>query len=98
MGYAVNAGGDAAFGVGDEAAAAAAADAKLLSAVDADSWVNLQVVVKMGKYVGTIGTVLRSGNGWVHLQTETEGEIAKRAYELELLTGDDEQTKRMMID
>jgi hypothetical protein len=69
-GYAVNTGADgAAFGAGDEEAAV---DAKLLSTVDADSWVNLQVMVKMGKYVGVIGTVLRSGNGWVQLQTETE--------------------------
>ena len=41
-------------------------------------------MVKAGKYVGTTGTVLRSGNGWVQVQTDA-GEIAKRAHELELL-------------
>lgn len=60
------------------------ADPKLLSTVRADLWENRQVVVKAGKYVGTQGTVLRSGNGWVQVSTDA-GEIAKRAHELELL-------------
>jgi hypothetical protein len=68
----------------EEYAQANGADPKLLSTVRADLWENRQVIVKAGKYVGSTGTVLRSGNGWVQVQTDA-GEIAKRAHELELL-------------
>jgi hypothetical protein len=36
---------------------------------------------------GKVGKVLRSGNGWVQLMTSV-GEMAKRAYELELIAAD----------
>jgi hypothetical protein len=36
---------------------------------------------------GKVGKVLRSGNGWVQLMTSV-GEMAKRAYELELIAPD----------
>jgi len=56
----------------------------LLSAVDADVWINKLVRIKGGRFTGHTGRVLRSGNGWVQLQTAM-GEVAKRAYELQLL-------------
>ena len=55
----------------------------LLSATDPDTWVNKSVTIIDGKYDGMVGTVLRSGNGWV--QVEVDGaEVPKRAYELEV--------------
>ena len=44
-------------------------------------------MVKIGKNYGTVGVVLGSGNGWVQLRTK-RGEIAKRAYELELVASE----------
>lgn len=55
----------------------------LLSATDPDTWVNKSVTLIDGRYDGMVGTVLRSGNGWV--QVEVGGnEVPKRAYELEV--------------
>lgn len=56
----------------------------LLSSIDADTWVNQTVRIKGGRFAGYTGRVLRSGNGWVQLATSM-GEVAKRAYELQLL-------------
>ena len=53
-------------------------------AVDAERWVGMYVRIRVGRLGGQIGRILRSGNGWVQLRT-TRGEIAKRAYELELV-------------
>ena len=66
---------------------------ELLSATEANSWTGRQVMVKVGKNYGTVGVVLGSGNGWVQLRTK-KGEIAKRAYELELVASEaDAQAK-----
>ncbi len=53
-------------------------------AVDAERWVGTHVRVRVGRLGGQVGRILRSGNGWVQLRT-ARGEIAKRAYELELV-------------
>mmetsp|Transcript_23638 Transcript_23638/g.74312 ORF Transcript_23638/g.74312 Transcript_23638/m.74312 type:complete len:479 (+) Transcript_23638:677-2113(+) len=50
------------------------------------------VKIKAGRFTGHTGRVLRSGNGWVQLQTAM-GEVAKRAYELQLLPAS-EQNKQ----
>lgn len=58
----------------------------LLSTLDPDTWEGILVKIKGGgKFQGLIGKVLRSGNGWVQLDCRSSGEIAKRAYELELM-------------
>lgn len=41
----------------------------LLSAIDPDLWVNKFVRIRGGRQAGQTGTVLRSGNGWVQLET-----------------------------
>jgi hypothetical protein len=56
----------------------------LLSAADPDSWVGRRVHVTTGRHLGHTGLVRSSGNGWVQIET-CFGEVAKRAYELELL-------------
>ena len=58
----------------------------LLSTINPDLWMGLQVRVLKAAVtnVGEIGTVLKSGNGWVNLKTKT-GQQAKRAYHLELI-------------
>jgi hypothetical protein len=59
----------------------------LLSTIQPDLWVGLNVrVQKSGntRDEAEIGTVIRSGNGWVQLKTKN-GSIAKRAYHLELI-------------
>ena len=53
-------------------------------AVDAERWVGTHVRVRVGRLGGQVGRILGSGNGWVQLRT-ARGEIAKRAYELELV-------------
>ena len=59
---------------------------KLLSDTDPETWVGRKVKIIKEKLVGSIGVVLRSGNGWVQVETDCiEGEIAKRAYELEII-------------
>ncbi|KAJ1448248.1 hypothetical protein M885DRAFT_590975 [Pelagophyceae sp. CCMP2097] len=66
--------------------AAGAKESRLLSysSLDAEKWVGLHVRIKAGRLAGSAGRILRSGNGWVQLRTQ-QGEVAKRAYELELL-------------
>lgn len=62
---------------------------KLLSDTDPETWVGRRVRIIKEKLVGSIGVVLRSGNGWVQVETDSiDGEIAKRAYELEILMDD----------
>ncbi|CAM9209922.1 unnamed protein product, partial [Chrysoparadoxa australica] len=58
-----------------------------LMGLDAEQWVDKIVSINSGRLQGHPGKVLRSGNGWVQLQTIV-GEIAKRAYELDLLDDD----------
>jgi hypothetical protein len=53
--------------------------------LEADLWVGAIVRVIAGKFTGVEGVVLRSGNGWVQIDTNMFGEIAKRAHELEVL-------------
>lgn len=57
---------------------------RLLSSVDADRWVGMYVKIRVGRYASVVGKIMRSGNGWVQLRTP-RGEVAKRAYELELV-------------
>jgi hypothetical protein len=57
--------------------------AVLLSATDPETWVGRRVQVIGGRYSAQVGTVASSGNGWVQIETSV-GEVAKRAYELEL--------------
>lgn len=57
----------------------------LLMDLEADLWVGAIVRVIAGKFTGVEGVVLRSGNGWVQIETSMFGEIAKRAHELEVL-------------
>ena len=45
---------------------------------------NEKVLIIGGKFDGHTGQVLSSGNGWVQVQT-TLGEVAKRAYELQVI-------------
>lgn len=61
----------------------------LLSTVNPDFWVGVQVRIQkaaLGAKEEDVGvcTVLRSGNGWVQLQSKS-GMVAKRAYNLELV-------------
>lgn len=49
-----------------------------------DKWIGKTVRITVGRGEKLIGKVLRTGNGWVQLQTKT-GEVAKRAYELEII-------------
>lgn len=64
---------------------------QLLSTTDPDLWVGKKVVIVTGRHSGYIALVKSSGNGWVQLDTP-QGEIAKRAYELELIPdGEDEE-------
>eukprot|EP01031_Cornospumella_fuschlensis_P024378 gene24378-29472_t len=67
----------------DDAVPTPAPSSHLLSLADPDHWVGQRVVVTGGRYVGLVGTVKSSGNGWVQLDTP-QGEIAKRAYELQV--------------
>eukprot|EP00629_Pelagomonadales_sp_RCC1024_P007044 CAMPEP_0119276288 /NCGR_PEP_ID=MMETSP1329-20130426/15161_1 /TAXON_ID=114041 /ORGANISM="Genus nov. species nov., Strain RCC1024" /LENGTH=255 /DNA_ID=CAMNT_0007276717 /DNA_START=291 /DNA_END=1055 /DNA_ORIENTATION=+ len=53
-------------------------------AVDAEQFVGTHVRIRVGRLGGQVGRILRSGNGWVQLRTQ-KGEIAKRAYELEIV-------------
>jgi hypothetical protein len=59
-----------------------------LTTLDADLWVDRVVLITGGRLTGKPGKVLRSGNGWVQLLTIV-GEIAKRAYELELISDEE---------
>ena len=56
----------------------------LLSSTDPDTWVGRSVIILEGKLKGCAGLVLRSGNGWVQVDSRGE-EVPKRAYELELV-------------
>eukprot|EP01038_Epipyxis_sp_PR26KG_P004617 gene4617-6495_t len=58
----------------------------LLNSIDPDIWTGKGVSIINGKNVGETGFVVSSGNGWVQIQT-SNGEIAKRAYELEVQGG-----------
>eukprot|EP01039_Chlorochromonas_danica_P002678 gene2678-2926_t len=60
---------------------------QLLSAYDPETWVGRRVFVATGRHSGQSGIVRSSGNGWVQIDTPY-GEVAKRAYELEVLIGD----------
>jgi hypothetical protein len=57
----------------------------LLTSVDPDAWPGMVVRVKGSSRTGT---VLKTGNGWVQVNTST-GEIAKRAYELQVVSSGD---------
>nr|CCA23417.1 conserved hypothetical protein [Albugo laibachii Nc14] len=58
----------------------------LLSSLDPEMWVDRKCRINVGKFKGSRGRVLRSGNGWVQLRLENSNEnTAKRAYELTLL-------------
>ena len=61
---------------------------KWLSDLDGDAWVGARVRITTGRMKGHEGAVLRSGNGWVQVETPTFGEVAKRAHELELVSYD----------
>lgn len=61
---------------------------KWLNELDGDLWVGASVRITTGRMKGHEGTVLRSGNGWVQVETVTFGEVAKRAHELELVSYD----------
>lgn len=61
-----------------------------LSTTDPDGWVGQRVQVASGRHAGQHGTVVSSGNGWVQIETST-GEVAKRAYELQLVTASTSQ-------
>lgn len=62
-----------------------AAIGALLSTTDPDSWVGQRVQVASGRHAGQFGTVVSSGNGWVQIETAV-GEVAKRAYELQVVS------------
>lgn len=52
---------------------------------DPDTWVGQQVSLLSGKHAGHQGKVLSSGNGWVQILTTQGEEVAKRAYELQVI-------------
>ncbi|CAM9165824.1 unnamed protein product [Choristocarpus tenellus] len=54
-----------------------------LTSVAMDTWVGRTVRITTEKHRDVTGLVVRTGNGWVNLQT-THGEVAKRAYDLVL--------------
>jgi hypothetical protein len=56
----------------------------LLNNTDPDTWVGKRVVLMGGRNSGMEGIVKSSGNGWVQIDTSI-GEVAKRAYELEVV-------------
>eukprot|EP01041_Mallomonas_annulata_P001617 gene1617-3126_t len=58
------------------------------STMDQEFWASQEVRVRSGHHMGLIGRIIGAGNGWVQIKT-SEGEVAKRAYELELLSGHD---------
>jgi len=47
--------------------------------------VGQRVQVASGRHAGQFGTVVSSGNGWVQIETAV-GEVAKRAYELQVVS------------
>lgn len=59
----------------------------LLSTTDPDHWIGQRVQVASGRHAGQQGTVVSSGNGWVQIETSV-GEVAKRAYELQIAGSD----------
>jgi len=63
----------------------ASAVGSLLSNTDPESWVGQRVQVASGRHAGQQGTVVSSGNGWVQIETSV-GEVAKRAYELQVVS------------
>ena len=72
---------------------------KLLSDTDPETWVGRKVKIIKEKLVGSIGVVLRSGNGWVQVETDCiEGEIAKRAYELEIIVDESSMDDLASLD
>lgn len=58
---------------------------RLLSMTDPDTWVGQRVSLLSGKHAGHQGKVLSSGNGWVQILTDQGEEVAKRAYELQVI-------------
>jgi hypothetical protein len=62
----------------------------LLSTTDPDHWIGQRVQVASGRHAGQLGTVVSSGNGWVQIETSV-GEVAKRAYELQVAGSDSHQ-------
>ncbi len=59
-----------------------------LTSLDPEDWVGQIVAIVAGRLMHSVGIVLHSGNGWVQLLTNS-GEVAKRAYELEVVNVDD---------
>ncbi len=68
-----------------------------LTSLDPEDWVSQIVAIVAGRLMHSVGIVLRSGNGWVQLLTNS-GEVAKRAYELEVVNVDelDEDWEKQM--
>eukprot|EP00428_Durinskia_dybowskii_P073215 CAMPEP_0170397256 /NCGR_PEP_ID=MMETSP0117_2-20130122/22777_1 /TAXON_ID=400756 /ORGANISM="Durinskia baltica, Strain CSIRO CS-38" /LENGTH=700 /DNA_ID=CAMNT_0010653745 /DNA_START=102 /DNA_END=2204 /DNA_ORIENTATION=- len=62
----------------------AASAGALLSTTDPEQWIGQRVQVSSGRHAGQVGTVISSGNGWVQIETNM-GEVAKRAYELQVV-------------
>ena len=56
-----------------------------LNALDPDTWVGRQVIILTGRVAGVPAKVTSTGNGWVQLETIDGIEIAKRAFELEVI-------------
>jgi len=52
---------------------------------DPETWVGQRVSLLSGKHAGHQGKVLSSGNGWVQILTTQGEEVAKRAYELQVI-------------
>ncbi len=59
-----------------------------LTSLDPEHWVNQIVAIVAGRLMNNVGIVLRSGNGWVQVLTNS-GEVSKRAYELEVVNVDE---------
>jgi hypothetical protein len=60
----------------------------LLSVTDPDTWIGRKVyIIGSGKFNGIPAVVKSSGNGWVQIDSPL-GELAKRAYELEVVVDD----------
>jgi hypothetical protein len=60
----------------------------LLSVIDPDTWIGRKVyIIGNGKFNGIPAIVKSSGNGWVQIDSPL-GELAKRAYELEVALDD----------
>jgi hypothetical protein len=63
---------------------ASSVENKLCVGVSDYSIINQRVRICRGRLAGELGTVVKSGNGWVQLMTPS-GEVAKRMHEVEVL-------------